>query len=114
MTRFTKTLTTAIAFIGLASNAHAGDTYRVSFNFDGKASIETNYANFETKAKKVCRDQARKTTHRSLGHTEPLKRACQQELVTKAVAATKNIVLIAYHNEKLNPDAAPTKLASAK
>lgn len=114
MTRFTKTLIAATALVTIAGNAHAGDTFTTSFNFDKAASIETNYANYEQTAKQACKKQSRKNGRQSLGYSEPLERACVQDLVAKAVSGSKNIVLIAYHQEQINPNAAPTKLASAK
>lgn len=118
MTRFTKTLIAATALIALAGNAHAGDTFSVSFNIDESASIEQNYKNFEIQAQQSCRSEIKRfeSTQGRLpaADSNRFRRSCKKELVEKAVAATKNTVLIAYHRDVTNPGAAPTKLASAK
>jgi len=61
MTRFTKTLVAltsiAAAVATTSTTAHAGDTFKASFNYDKAASAEVNLDSFKKTASTICTQQ---------------------------------------------------------
>jgi len=119
MTRITQSLISTFALLSIATTAQAGEeTFDTAFSFNSVATIETNYANFEKTAKAACRAEIKRVERlhgrMPLTDTARFDRTCQKQLLNRAVAQTKVNVLIAYHQDQINPNAAQTKLASAK
>lgn len=89
----------ALSFSALgAGNASAGDTFTVKFNYAPTTETATTYATISKTAMRACKNQARSSVAGMLGSSAV--RDCQTDLVAKAVTATKNDKLIAFHGGK--------------
>ncbi len=63
-----------------------------SFRFDKSISTEENYSNFERTARRDCSNISDLATYGA-------KKECRRDLMNKAIAATKHLPMIAYHDQ---------------
>ena len=101
MTRFTKTLVAltsiAVAVATTSTTAHAGDTFKASFNYDKAASAEVNLDSFKKTASTICTQQLVEAGFRKTDTTSFQQRKCERALVKKAVKGTNDTVLMTLY-----------------
>lgn len=102
MTKLYRALIAGTIIATAAGNAFAGEnTFDVTFKYDKAAPMVENYDRFERTAQSACRAEVGRVGRQPLAATAKLERACQTELLTKVVTATRSEILIAYHQKKL-------------
>lgn len=89
------------ATAGAASNI---DEFDVEFKFVRTAPVQDTYADFRQTARRACRARSRTITVQSDFRN---LRACEAELVGKAVHETRIPALIAYHSGLTETPPAP-------
>ena len=97
MTNIMKTLISASALILAVSTASAGDQTIVDFKYDKTAPIEKTYAGFKATARKACKSELRGSVRYSKLQQKKYLADCQNYLVAKTIAATRNNELIVFH-----------------
>ena len=103
MTRFMtiKALGAALIGLGIATAANAtprDDTFSVTFRYSPELPVAQTYANFQKTAKRACREN---TAPLSLvPRIDEATRACEEELMLKAVLQTRIEGLIEYHERQ--------------
>ena len=91
----------ALSASGTASAANAQT--ETSFTYNKDASADANYASFQKTAAAACKTQLSSAGYRATESTSWEMRKCTNDLVQRAVKATKNKGLIAFHNYSVNP-----------
>ncbi len=105
----------AIAFAGaaaLAGAAVAQTTVKASFTYDESATVEANYAAFESTARRACRTDIREAG--SVANKQQIESDCGARLMANAVATTHNAELTALYAERTHPPSAGEVLAALK
>lgn len=98
MTKMTRIFMMSAALMMIAAPAIAKDaTFQTAFNLDPSASVSVNYENFKRTAKTACRLEINRAGFRTGESTSWQQRKCEQQLLKRAVFATKNQFLIARH-----------------
>ncbi|KDA03194.1 hypothetical protein [Hyphomonas oceanitis] len=92
----------ALGFV-TAGAASADPSFEAAFTYNPDLSPEATYTSFERQARKACRVGKRSVV--DLGVKAKYERACQAELLSNAVAATKNPRLISLHSVRTDPQA---------
>jgi hypothetical protein len=94
---FSRILISTSALIVAVSTASAGEQETVDFNYNKTAPIEQTYANFQATARKACKSELKGSVRYSKHQQKKYLADCQNYLVTKTIAATKNNELIVFH-----------------
>ncbi|MEM9738912.1 MAG: hypothetical protein AAF829_03520 [Pseudomonadota bacterium] len=110
MTNLIKALVAGSALIAVAGTAAAERPVTADFTYSALAPVETTYARFQDTAKEACRVDRRAV--RQMGARMRIEQACTRVLLAKAVAATKNQNLIAFHGEQIGVPATRRQLAA--
>jgi hypothetical protein len=112
MTHFTKAIASIAIIAAMGSTASAGENgFEARFSIEPSASLSSTYDAIETQANRTCTKEIRRAGYRSLSDVRVLKDDCVSELVAKAVKASDNAQLVAYHNRKNNVNTQPYLLA---
>ena len=110
MTRMIKTFLAGAAFTAFAATAVAEAPVKADFTYSPTAPVSTTYAAFIDTAKAACRVSPSEV--RQLGARMRMQEACTETLLAKAVAATQNQSLIAFHGEQIGDPAARRQMAA--
>ncbi len=97
MSYFSRILISASTLILAVSTANAGEQTFVDFTYDKTAPIEETYANFKATARKACKSEIKGSVRYSKHQQKKYLADCQNYLVAKTIAATKNNDLIVFH-----------------
>ncbi|MEM1149998.1 MAG: hypothetical protein AAGI03_05510 [Pseudomonadota bacterium] len=105
----------AIAIVGAASvaltcAASAEVPLKTEFTYSPNASVETIYTGFQETAQDACRINPSEV--RQLGARMRMEQVCTVRLLAKAVEATRNQSLIAFHGEQIGDPATRRQLAA--
>ena len=96
-----KALGAALLALGLTTAAQAtprDETFSVTFRFSPDAPVEKTYADFRKTAERACR--ANVATISLLPRSDEATRACEEELMIKAVLKSRAENLIEYHEQQ--------------
>lgn len=103
MTNTFKTLIATSTLIALSGPAFAGQATSTTFTYDSSAPVEVTYKRFQKIAEQACEIDLRDAG--GIVVKTRMENQCREELVSKAVKATKTNVLIAFHNQQLEAEA---------
>jgi hypothetical protein len=95
MSNLFKALVAASALVALSGAAAADEQVSADFTFTPGTPVDVTYASFEKTAKVACRVEMRIAG--GMSAKMKIEKACRDELMGNAVAATKMEALIAYH-----------------
>lgn len=112
MTRAVKILCLAVTVAMCAGAAAAQSTFKASFTYDEAATVEANYAAFESIARRACRTNIREAG--SVANKRQIESDCGQRLMANAVATTHNADLTALYAERTHAQSAGGALAALK
>jgi hypothetical protein len=90
----------AIALTGLAlsGTALADNSFKARFAYDGKSSVEQNYARFQKVAKKACITDTKEAG--GVANKMRIEADCTARLLHDAVEASGQADLAALHNQQ--------------
>lgn len=103
------------AIVTLSGTAFAGhDGFKASFSYDAAAPVEQTYASITATAKDICTEETQRAGFRMTEPTSWQQRQCVKQITARAVKATKNASLIAFHKSGGESLADQNKFASRK
>ena len=100
---------TTATLIAIATPAFAGNSFTANFSFSRTASVSDTYASFEKTAKAACKSDRLRAG--GMGTKHKAEKICAENLMHKAVTASKYSPLIAYHNEQTGQQTVPSQYA---
>lgn len=110
-----KIVLTTSAFVAIAGNASAQDTFDVKFSYDSSAPAEVIYARLLETAKEPCQIQyPLSTTGYSRDAMKRFRKKCESMLVEQAVTSIENASLTALHKENTGKSPVRIILVDAK
>lgn len=94
MSILSKTFIVGFAAIISTTTASAQEMQITHFRYDKTISTESNYAEFERTARSAC-------AYVSSLDSFKARKECRHDLMDQAVAATKQLPMIAYHSQMI-------------
>lgn len=101
MTKFTKTLITAVIIsLGAAGSVQAADdTFAVVIKQDKTVSVEENYSSLQKQARAACEQEAERAGFRKTESSSWQERKCEKEILAKVIKASNDPYLTLVHND---------------
>jgi hypothetical protein len=113
MTNILKALIAGTALFSLASAASAEPTSKIRFTYDKAATIEKTYDSFSIQAYIACLEQTQTPHKLPRNQFNRFMVKCEKQLMNRVVSKTKNVSLMALHENRTHPMPVPHRYAKA-